>query len=79
MQHESGGKQFTSNGLVLLSPTHDRGIMQINDSWIPTATKMGLDLNKTKDNIEFGTWLYQKYGPTQWSTYKQYCKHGIDT
>lgn len=73
--HESGGVQFTASGAPLMSPTHDYGIMQINKAWIPTAKKMGLDVvNSASDNVEFGIWLYTTLGPTQWTTYKKYCK-----
>lgn len=74
VQHESEGRQFTAEGDPLWSPTNDVGIFQINKQWIPTAKSMGLDVvNNEKDNIEFGTWLYTKYGPTQWTTYKEDC------
>lgn len=77
VQHESGGQQFRPNGSVLVSPTHDYGIMQINHLWLPTAEGMGLDIiHSAKDNVEFGIWLYDKYGPTQWTTYRQYCIGG---
>lgn len=59
---------------MLVSPTHDYGIMQINKLWIPTAKKMGLDIvNSPEDNVTFGIWLYNTKGPKIWSTYKQYC------
>lgn len=75
VQHESGGKQFRADGSPLVSPTGDVGVMQIHLArWAPTAKTMGLDIiHSAKDNIEFGIWLYNKYGPTQWSTYKKYC------
>lgn len=73
IQHESGGEQYSPNGSVLTSPTNDLGIFQINSTWLPLAKRMGLDITKEKDNVEFGVFLYQKYGPTIWATYKQYC------
>lgn len=74
VQKESGGNQFNKNGSPLWSSTKDVGVYQINQQWIPLAKNMGLDVvNSEKDNIEFGTYLYQKYGPTIWATYKQYC------
>lgn len=76
MQHESGGEQFRPDGTVLVSPTHDRGVMQINDMWLPTAKKMGLNLDTEKDNIQFGIWLAQTHGLSQWTTYRKYCQGG---
>lgn len=74
VQHESLGQQFAPDGLPLWSPSNDVGIFQINERWIPIAKNMGLDVvNSEKDNIEFGTWLYTKYGPNQWTTYKEDC------
>lgn len=73
-QHESGMRQFTDSGAPLKSPTDDYGVMQIHSSWIPLATKMGLDIvHNAQDNIEFGIWLANTHGYSQWSTYK-YCK-----
>ncbi len=73
-QHESGIRQFTNNGDPLVSPTHDYGIMQINQVWLPLSRKMGLDvINNPKDNISFGVWLANTHGYSQWTTYKQYC------
>lgn len=80
VQYESGGRQFTSSGAPLISKTNDVGIMQINmPTWLPTAKKMGLDIiNNPVDNIQLGIWIYNKYGPAPWTTYKQYCL-GQDT
>lgn len=75
VQHESSGEQFKTDGSPLWSPTKDVGVYQINQQWIPLAKSMGLDVvNNEKDNIEFGTYLYQKYGPSIWATYSEYCK-----
>lgn len=74
VEHESGGRQFNTDGSPLWSPTHDVGIMQINAGWIPTATKMGLDVvNSEEDNVAFGMWLAKNKGLSQWATYKA-CK-----
>ena len=76
-QKESGVRQFDKNGEPLESPTHDWGVFQINEGWLPTATKMGLDVKyNEEDNITFALWLADKYGLSQWATYK-YCK-GVD-
>ena len=70
-EKESGGHQFDEHGDPLWSKTDDVGYMQIHATWIPKAKKMGLDVvNSEADNIKFGIYLYDKYGPTQWSTYR---------
>jgi hypothetical protein len=87
VQHESHGEQFCSEatngmgtctpakyGTPLWSNTKDVGVMQIHNTWIPTAKNMGLDvINNAVDNIQFGIWLKNKYGFKQWSTYEKYC------
>lgn len=74
VQHESGGRQFSADGSVLTSSTHDYGVMQINARWLSLSKAMGLDiLNSEADNVTFGIYLYNKYGPTQWATYKHDC------
>lgn len=80
VSHESGGRQFDSTGAPLWSSTNDVGIMQIHETWIPTAKGMGLDIvHNEKDNIEFGIWLMNKYGLSQWTTYKKYCVGAEDS
>lgn len=75
---ESGGEQFTPSGQPLWSPTNDVGLLQINQLWIPTAKRMGLDIvHSAKDNATFGIWLMNTHGLSQWTTYKK-CK-GEDT
>jgi hypothetical protein len=72
--HESGMEQFTPSGKPLVSPTNDYGVMQIHYTWIPLAKKMGLDVvHNAQDNIEFGIWLFNTHGASQWTT-DQYCK-----
>lgn len=73
-QCESGGKQFNADGTVVENPiTHDYGLFQIHESWLPTAKKMGLDvINSPMDNIEFALWLSNKDpGFTDWSASKK--------
>lgn len=76
VSHESGARQFNTDGSPLISPTDDVGFMQINiPSWLPLSKKMGLDIiNNEADNIEFGIWLYSNYGVRQWTTYREYCE-----
>lgn len=75
VSNESDFRQFTANGSPLISPTNDVGIMQINETtWLPLSKKMGLDIvNNAQDNVTFGVYLYNKYGPTIWTTYKRFC------
>lgn len=77
VKYESGGQQFRKDGTPLWSPTHDVGVMQINQVHLKEAQHMGLDIvNNPKDNIEYGIWLYNTAGPNQWTTYRKYCKGG---
>src|SRR5258708_4413140 len=67
MKAESGAHQYnTNNGQVLIhvnnNGTVDIGIAQINSIWFATATKLGYDLTKEKDNIAFAEWLYENKG-----------------
>jgi hypothetical protein len=72
--HESDIEQFRADGTPVWSPTRDVGVMQIHYTWIPVAEHMGLDIVRNPvDNIEFGIWLFNTLGPTQWTTYKQDC------
>lgn len=75
MNAESGGNQFTPDGSPLISSTGDVGVMQLNlKTWLPLSKTMGLDIeHSAKDNITFGVYLYNRYGPTIWTTYKKYC------
>jgi hypothetical protein len=75
VSHESNFTQFDKDGSPLISPTGDVGAMQLNmATWLPLSKKMNLDIvHSEKDNITFGIYLYQKYGPTIWTTYRRYC------
>ena len=64
---ESGGNQFTSKGKVLVSPTKDRGIMQINAPVHEKKAKsMGWNIDTTEGNLAYGYWLYQREGLYPW-------------
>jgi hypothetical protein len=64
---ESGGKQFRENGKVIMSPTHDAGILQIN---VPihrqAALNMGYDIFTLEGNIGYGMHLYRTEGLRPW-------------
>ena len=64
---ESGGRQFNSKGKVLISPTKDKGILQINSKiHEKNALKMGHDINTLEGNLAYGWWLYQHGGLKHW-------------
>jgi hypothetical protein len=65
---ESGLKQFESDGTVVLSPTMDVGIAQINlKSWLKKSQLMGLDIiNSEEDNLTMAKFIYDNYGIGQW-------------
>ncbi len=68
---ESGGSQTDKTGQVLLkvntNGTVDIGKYQINSIWKATATKLGFDLTKEKDNESFAQWMYLNKGTGDWS------------
>lgn len=70
---ESGLKQFKADGSVVVSPTHDYGIMQVNRKvWHATAEKMGLDYqNNIHDNLKLARHIYQVQGVTAWVCYQK--------
>ena len=75
--HESGAEQLNPDGTPKWSPTQDVGVMQIHETWIPLAKKMGLDVvNSPTDNIQFGIWLANTHGLSQWTTYSS-CKKNV--
>lgn len=70
---ESGIRQFKENGEPLKSHygTDDIGVYQINQVHLETLEKLGLDRNKTEDNIKFARYLYDKNGLRDWSASKE--------
>ena len=65
---ESNFRQFDSDGTVLLSPTLDVGLFQINlKAHLKQSQKMGLDIiNSMEDNYKFAKWLYDAQGESPW-------------
>lgn len=68
---ESGGKHINpKTGQIQLHVNNDGsvdiGIAQINSTHFATATKLGYDLTKEKDNLAYATWLYQNSGTQPW-------------
>lgn len=50
-----------------ISKTHDYGLLQINNCWLPKARAMNLDpVGNWKDNIDFGVYLVENGGATHW-------------
>lgn len=67
---ESQWRQF-ANGKVLVSPTHDYGLMQVNESWIPKAKELGFDIMTLEGNYAMGLWIYKNAGGiSNWSCNK---------
>lgn len=65
---ESGLRQFDSSGNPLMSPTHDVGISQINQTHWDEAKKLGLDIfNSTEDNIKMAKIILQQQGYSAWT------------
>lgn len=63
---ESGGQHY-KNGQVVINPTQDAGLYQINlPVWSKTATQMGLNLMVEADNEAFAMYLYENYGTEPW-------------
>lgn len=66
-QCESGLQQYYPNGeLVVNTQSGAMGIFQEMPFHQTLANKMGLDLTQAKDNIEYGVWLYNKFGTAPW-------------
>jgi hypothetical protein len=65
---ESHFRQFDSDGTVLLSPTLDVGIFQINlKAHLKQSQKMGLDIiNSEEDNYKYAKYLFDLYGEKPW-------------
>lgn len=67
---ESGFRQFNSDGLPLISPTSDVGVMQINQVHWKLAKSLGLDIfHSAQDNITMGRIVYKQSGLTAWSCF----------
>ncbi len=55
---------------VLVSPTHDFGLMQVNKQWIPKSKELGYDIMTLEGNYQMGLWIYKTYGIGSWSCNK---------
>ena len=65
---ESGLRQFDSKGNVLVSPTHDYGIAQINQIHLKKAKEKGFDvINSLKDNLSYAEIIYKEQGISAWT------------
>ena len=65
---ESGMKQFDSKGNVIMSPTRDFGIAQINEkTWDRKAKELGLDYKGSMvDNLKMAKYIYTQSGHRAW-------------
>lgn len=65
---ESGITQFNADGSPVKNAQSGAvGVFQLLPSYHePIAKKMGLDIYKTQDNIEYAIWLYNQDGTAPW-------------
>lgn len=64
---ESGLKQFETNGEVLVSPTRDVGVSQINlKAHAKTAKQLGFDIYTTEGNLAYARYLFERRGTRDW-------------
>ncbi len=67
IQCESGIRQTDSHGRVIVSPTNDVGLGQINiKTWGKEADERGLDLYVREDNLEMTRVVLEKQGLGAW-------------
>jgi len=67
---ESRLNQYNEKGIVVRGEKvrEDVGIFQINERYHKeNAEKMGIDIYTAEGNIEYGKYLYEKYGSKPWS------------
>lgn len=71
---ESGLRQFDTEGNVIVSPTKDFGIFQINEkTWHNTAESLELDYkNSEEDNIEMARHIFEVQGINAWVCYTKH-------
>lgn len=68
---ESGLRQFYDDGSLVVSPTGDVGIMQLNlKTWKGKADEFGMDLTKLDDNLLFARYVYNVQGLKAWDNSK---------
>ncbi len=68
---ESRFHQFTDIGTVVRGIVNhgDVGVMQINEHYhADEAQAMGINIYTTEGNIQFGKYLYSKYGTDPWNS-----------
>lgn len=65
---ESGLRQFDDNGNVIMSPTRDFGLAQINEkTWDTKAKEMGLDYKGSiEDNVKLAKYIHDVSGHKAW-------------
>ena len=70
---ESGFRQFDDDGNVVVSPTNDFGLFQINfETWNEKAKELKLDYkNKIEDNMKMARYIYENSGLNSWVCYKK--------
>lgn len=64
---ESGMRQFKNEDQVLISPTRDVGVSQINlKVHAQTARELGFDIYTTEGNLAYARYLYDMRGTRDW-------------
>lgn len=68
---ESGSRQYTDSGKVLISKTHDYGLFQINAMHLKEAKAMGYDITTPEGNTAYAVYLYNTQGTSPWNPSKK--------
>ena len=64
---ESNSKQFNNDGSVLISPTNDVGLFQLNiHSHKSNWERLGIDVYTLEGNIKYAMLLYEESGTKHW-------------
>lgn len=63
---ESGMKHTDKKGNIIVSPTDDYGIVQLNKIHFSKARELGLDPLDISGNLTMARWLYDRYQWTPW-------------
>lgn len=69
---ESSLRQWGDDGNVVMSPTSDFGIMQINQVHTKEANELGLDFKGSmEDNVKMAKVVYERQGFGAWTCSKK--------
>jgi len=70
---ESGLRQFKDDGTVVISPTRDFGLTQINEkTWDKKAKELGLDYKGSMiQNLQMARYIYDVQGKNAWVCHRK--------